>query len=138
MPTLTHAFPFWLARLASRDISDAAPDRATCFSKEARRDLVMYFIAIAQLQDGINSVLDHLLDRPQPFVGNRRYAFQAAVAWRASGRSLARCALPLWLSCGLDASSPAQSSWRAVVCKSDQETKSGKQHRTAVQAAGSI
>ena len=87
---------------------------------------------------GINSVLDHLLDRPQPFVGNRRYAFQAAVAWRARGRSLARCALPLWLSCGLDASSPAQSSWRAVVCKSDQETKSGKQHRTAVQAAGSI
>ena len=41
-------------------------------------------------------------------------------------------------SCGLDASSSAQSSWRAVVCKSDQETKSGKQHRTAVQAAGSI
>ena len=31
--------------------------------KKRGRDLVMYFITIAQLQDGINSVLDHLLDR---------------------------------------------------------------------------
>ena len=55
---------FRLVSLAwSWDIGHAAPDRATGFSKEARRDLVMYFIAIAQLQDGINSILDYLLDR---------------------------------------------------------------------------
>ena len=40
--------------------------------------------------------------------------------------------------CGWLVFASAQASWRAVVCKSDRETKSGKQHRTAMQAAGSI